>query len=93
MKKVVLSLAFVCATSLFAVDGASLYKKCAGCHGLKGEKTNFSKLQGLDKDAIVSKLNGYKNGQGGSKKGMMIPQVKSLNAKQIDALATFISRF
>ncbi len=93
MKKVVLTLAFACATSLLAADGASLYKKCAGCHGVNGEKTNFAKIQGLSKDTVVSKLNGYKNGQGGAKKGMMIPQVKSLNAEQIDALATVISKF
>lgn len=93
MRKAVLSLAFMCTTSLLAADGASLYKKCAGCHGIKGEKTNFAKLQGLSKDDVVSKLNAYKNGQGGVKKGMMIPQVKSLDTKQIDALATLISNF
>ncbi len=93
MKKIVLTLGLMCASSLLAADGAALYKKCAGCHGANGEKANFAKLQGLTKDAVVSKLTGYQNGQGGAKKGMMIPQAKSLSAEQIDALATLISKF
>lgn len=93
MRKIVLSLACVAVTSLLASDAAGIYKKCAGCHGANGEKTNFAKIQGLSKDDIVSKLNGYKNGQGGAKKAMMIPQVKSLSTDQIDALAVLISKF
>lgn len=93
MKKVLLAFAFASVSSLMAADGAALYKKCAGCHGANGEKTNFAKIQGLSKDDVVAKLNGYKNGQGGPKKGMMIGQVKSLSADQIDALASVISKF
>ncbi len=93
MKKTLLALAFMSVTSLLASDAAATFKKCAGCHGEKGEKSNFAKLQGLSKDDVVAKLNGYKNGQGGAKKGMMIPQAKSLNDMQITALADLISKF
>ena len=93
MKKVLIAVGFLGLTSLFAADGESIYKKCAGCHGAKGEKTNFAKLQGLSKADVVSKLNGYKKGTGGAKKAMMIPQAKSLNDAQIEALATYISSF
>lgn len=93
MKKILLTLGLLSITSLFAADGASIYGKCASCHGASGEKANFAKLQGLSKDDIVAKLTGYQNGQGGAKKAMMIPQVKSLSAEDIDAVATYISKF
>lgn len=93
MKKFLFLVGVVGLTSLFAADGAAIYKKCAGCHGAKGEKTNFAKLQGLSKEDVVAKLNGYKKGTGGAKKAMMIPQAKSLNDAQIEALSTYISSF
>ena len=93
MKKTLLAFAFMSVTSLLAADAATTYKKCAGCHGAKGEKTDFAKLQGLSEDAIVAKLNGYKNGQGGAKKGLMIPQAKSLSDVQVTSLAALISKF
>lgn len=93
MRKVLIALAFASVSSLLASNGSAVYKKCAGCHGAKGEKTNFAKLQGLSKDSVIAKLNGYKNGQGGAKKGMMIPQAKSLNETQIAAVADLISKF
>ena len=92
MKRIAILLSLAFTTSLMA-DGAAIYKKCAGCHGASGEKTNFAKLQGLSKADVVAKLQGYQSGQGGAKKAMMIPQAKGLSADQIDAVAAHISQF
>ena len=32
-------------SNLFATEGAVLYKKCAGCHGIKGEKKALGKSE------------------------------------------------
>lgn len=93
MKRMMLLFGLFFVSSLFAVDATTLYKKCAGCHGLKGEKTNFAKIQGLSKGDVVAKLKGYQKGQGGAKKAMMSAQVKSLDSGQIEALAQYISTF
>ncbi len=40
----------VAAFTLVAADGAALYKKCAACHGVKGEKVALGKgkvIQGM----------------------------------------------
>jgi len=78
MKKGIVFLAFMCVSTLFAADGASLYKTCATCHGTKGDK---------------SALNGYKDGSyGGPLKGTMAGQVKNLDADAITALAKYIEK-
>lgn len=93
MKKTLFTLGVTCFFMYTGANATDLYKKCAGCHGLNGEKTTFSKLQGLSKDTVVSKLKGYQEGHGGAKKAMMFGQVKSLSPEQIDALALHISKF
>ena len=95
MKKLALVLAMVGATSLFAADGASLFKKCAGCHGAKAEKKALGKSQviaGWDAAKITGALNGYKDGTyGGAMKGVMKGQVAALSSADIDALAHYIA--
>ena len=44
MKKVFLLASVIWATSIFAADGATLYKTCATCHGAKGEKAALNKM-------------------------------------------------
>ncbi len=95
MKKLSLVLAVVAATSLMAADGAALYKKCAGCHGAKGEKKALGKsavIQGWDVAKIEEALKGYKagtrnvHGMGGLMKG----QVASMSDADIKAVAEYI---
>lgn len=93
MKKTFFILGVACVFIYTSANATDLYKKCAGCHGVKGEKMTFAKIQGLSKDMIISKLKGYQEGQGGAKKAMMFGQVKSLSSEQIDALASYISKF
>ncbi len=96
MKKLSLALLFVGATSFLMADGAALYKKCAGCHGAKGEKKALGKsavIGGVDKAKLVEQLKAYKagtlnlHGMGGLMKG----QMASYSDADIEALAAYIS--
>lgn len=95
MKKVLFWAGIVFASSVFAADGASLYKTCASCHGNKGDKSALNKSQiigGWSADKTIAALNGYKDGTyGGPLKGTMVGQVKNLDADAIAALAKYIA--
>ena len=43
--KIITGLLLLGATSLFAADGASIFKACVGCHGASGEKAALGKSQ------------------------------------------------
>ena len=96
MKKVVLTCLAIGAMSFLAADGAALYKKCAGCHGAKGEKKALGKsavIEGQDAAKTEEALKGYKagtlntNGMGGLMKG----QVASYSDADIKAVAEYIA--
>lgn len=76
-------------------EGKQLFLKCAGCHGINGEKPALGKslvIQGWDKQKTIDALNGYKNDTYGSvMKGVMKSQVLSLSDMEIEALAKYIS--
>jgi len=95
MKKVILLLTTVFALSLMANDGASLYKKCAGCHGAKAEKKALNKsqiIQGWSQEKLVTALKGYKDGTyGGAMKGLMKGQVATYDDAKIEAVAAYIT--
>ncbi len=96
MKKILLGMAVLATTSLMAADGAALFKKCAGCHGAKGEKKALNKshvIQGWAVDKTEKALKGYKDGSyGGPMKGVMKGQVASLSDADIKTLAEYISK-
>jgi len=94
MKKIILTVVALGAMSLMA-DGAALYKKCAGCHGAKGEKKALGKsavIAGMDAAKVEELLKGYKagtlnqHGMGGLMKG----QVASYSDADIKAVAEYI---
>ncbi len=96
MKKIVLSVLALGAMSFLAADGAALYKKCAGCHGAKGEKKALGKsavIAGQDSAKSVEQLAGYKagtlnvHGMGGLMKG----QVASYSDADIKAVSDYIA--
>ncbi len=95
MKKIALML-LVAGVSLMAADGAALYKKCAACHGAKGEKAALGKsavIGGVDTATLVADMKGYKAGTT-NKKGMgalMKGQVASYSDADIDAVAVYIN--
>ncbi len=95
MKKVTLALMLAGAASLVMADGAALFKKCAGCHGAKGEKKALGKsavIGGMDVATLVEDLKEYKAGKRNAHgMGMMMKsQVKSLSDADIQALAEYI---
>jgi cytochrome c len=95
MKKIVLSL-LVAGAALMASDGAALYKKCAACHGAKGEKSALNKsavIAGMPAATIETSLHGYKAGTL-NQKGMgalMKGQVASYSDADIAAVSAYIS--
>ncbi len=76
-------------------SGADLYKVCASCHGVKGEKKALNKskvIQGWSEVQTSTALNGYKDGSyGGAMKGLMKSQVTKLSDADISALSKYIS--
>ena len=92
--KILAVLTVLGASSLFA-SGADLYKRCAGCHGINGEKKALGKsmaITGWEKDKTIAALKGYKDGRyGKAMKGVMKGQVASLSDKEIEALAQHIA--
>lgn len=88
-----LSLGFV---SVSAEDGAALYKKCAACHGVSGEKAALGKskiIKDMSAAEIITALKGYKDGSyGAASKAIMKGQVATLNDAQISALAAHIAK-
>ena len=95
MKKIVLAL-LVASVSLMAADGAAAYKKCASCHGAKGEKKALNKsevIAGWPAAKTEEALNGYKagtrnvHGMGALMKG----QVASYDAATIKAVSEYIT--
>lgn len=94
MKKYLLLAITLGVTTLFASDGATLYKTCATCHGEKGEKAALNKsqiIQGWKSDKTIAALKGYKEGTyGGTLKGTMSAQVKNLDEAAMGVLAKHI---
>ena len=95
MKKLLIAaLAVFAINAMAADDGATLYKKCAGCHGVNAQKKALGKSQVINtfkSDMIVTALKGYKDGTyGGPMKGIMKGQANSLDDDQIKALAKYI---
>ncbi len=94
--KIVLGLTVLATTTLFAAqDGASLFKKCSGCHGVNGEKVALGKskiIKDLNTTEVIAALKGYKDGTyGGVMKGIMKGQVASLDDEKIEKIAKFIT--
>lgn len=94
MRKIILA-TLIAATSLMAADGATLYTKCAGCHGAKGEKKALGKsniIAGLDSAQLVKDISEYKagtrnvHGMGMVMKG----QVATYSDADIKAVADYI---
>ena len=97
MKKLVLICIFGVA-SLMAADGATLYKRCAVCHGAAGDKIPpgskaKTTLNTLSKDKIIEDLKGYKaktlNQFGAG--ALMFAQAANLSEADMVALADYIA--
>ncbi len=96
MKKMLFVLA-ISAVGLMAADGAALYKKCAACHGVAGDKVPpgskaTTTVNTLTKDKLVEDLQGYRAGtlDQYSAGKLMTPNAKNLSDEDIEALADYI---
>jgi len=94
MKKITLAL-LIAGTSLMAADGATLYKKCASCHGQKAEKKALGKsvvIAGMDVATLVTDIKAYKAGtRNAHGMGMVMKgQVASYSDADIQAVAEHI---
>ena len=82
--------------SAMADEGADLYKKCAVCHGLTGEKAALGKskiIKDLGVAGVITALKGYKDGTyGGPSKAIMKGQVTTLTDAQITTIASHIAK-
>jgi cytochrome c553 len=83
------------ATVTTSSNAKALFTKCAGCHGMQGEKRALAKSQiikGWDAAKVQHALKGYKDGTyGGASKNLMKSQVANLSDADINALAEYIS--
>ena len=82
--------------SVMADDGAELYKKCAVCHGMNGEKAALGKskiIKDMGVAGVITALKGYKDGSyGGPMKAVMKGQVATLSDAQISKIASHIAQ-
>jgi len=78
------------------IDGATIFPKCAGCHGQNGEKPALGKSQiikGWSEEQVVTAIHGYKAGTyGGAMKAVMKGQVSNLSEEEVNAVAKYISK-
>ena len=92
MKSLVIAGAILGSTLM--ADGASIYKKCAACHGMSAEKAALGKskvINAMSEKELVDAMNGYKDGTyGGAMKGLMKGQVAKLSAEDVNSLAAYI---
>ena len=99
MKKILLSGLFLSVGLIASSDlGSKTYAKCAGCHGVNGEKAALGKsaiITGQDRDLTIKQLKKYKSGTLNSHGlgGLMKDQAKKLNDKEIEEVAKYISTF
>ena len=95
LKSLVIAGAIISSSTLLASDGATIYKKCAGCHGTAGEKSALGKskvIANMSEDEISNAINGYAAGTyGGAMKGLMKGQVARLSKDDIKSLSTYIA--
>ncbi len=93
-RKILLGLAVLGLTTVFASDGAKIYTACAACHGVNGEKVALGKskiIKSWDSKKTIAALEGYKKGTyGGAMKGVMKGQVARLSSEDIKAVAKHI---
>ncbi len=96
LKSLVLATAILSSSTLLA-DGASIYKKCIGCHGVVGEKVALGKslvIAEMSEDELNKSMNGYLDGTyGASMKALMKAQLSALSKDDISELSTYITTF
>ena len=95
LRGILIALAMVTGSTLFASDGAKIYNSCVSCHGINADKKALGKSQiikGWEEEKLVAALKGYKDGSyGGVMKGVMKGQVTRLSDEDIKAVSNHIA--
>ncbi|KGI55854.1 c-type cytochrome [Campylobacter sp. MIT 97-5078] len=82
MRKVLAIAALACVgISVYAADGATLYKKCAVCHGAKAEKVYLNKVPALSSIATAERLQYMKEYSEGKRNAYGQGAIMKLNLK------------
>ncbi len=97
MKNLIVATAIMAGFAVgLSADSAAAFKKCAACHGAKGEKAALGKskvINQMSKADIALALHGYKDGSyGGAMKGLMKGQVANLSDEDIQSIAEMIGK-
>ncbi len=95
LKKAIVATLLFSSVTAFASKGEEIFKKCAICHGLNGDKKSLNvseKIAGWSADKVIKTLHGYKDGDinkyGFGK--MMMGQATKLDDKQTQIVAKFV---
>ncbi len=92
MRKVLLLVVIIATTYLMASEGATLTRKCVGCHGVDFTKAPLGRKHHIIKDSkarIVSMMKYYQNPKDEDEM-VMKSQVKNLTDAQINTIADYI---
>jgi len=91
MKKIAITMLLAGFTLLMA-DGKAAYAKCAGCHGINGEKVALGKSAKIGGTDVLADLQGYKAGtlNKHTMGGLMKGQVASMDDATMKAVADYI---
>ncbi|EAJ7389830.1 c-type cytochrome [Campylobacter upsaliensis] len=96
MKKFVAISSLTClAISAYAADGATLYKKCAVCHGPKADKVYLNKVPALKSISTAERLQYMKEYSEGKRNAygqgaIMKINLKGLTEEDFKALEAYI---
>ncbi|EAL53880.1 c-type cytochrome [Campylobacter upsaliensis] len=96
MKKFVAISVLAClAISAYAADGATLYKKCAVCHGPKADKVYLNKVPALKSISTAERLQYMKEYSEGKRNAygqgaIMKINLKGLTEEDFKALEAYI---
>lgn len=100
MKNILLIALFMTATfgvAIGAPSGSVLFERCQPCHGADGSRVPYGAeraIKGLSEKDVVTALEGYQAGTfGGAQKATMERMAAGLSKSDINALATYISKF
>ncbi|MBK1963982.1 cytochrome c [Campylobacter novaezeelandiae] len=96
MKKLLAISALVClGVSAYAADGATLFKKCAVCHGAKADKVYLGKVPALASLSYEERAQALKEYQAGTRNkfgqgAIMKLQLKGLSEADLEAIDKYI---
>lgn len=96
MKKFIAISALAClAISAYAADGATLYKKCAVCHGPKADKVYLNKVPALKSISTAERLQYMKEYSEGKRNAygqgaIMKINLKGLTEEDFKAIEAYI---